>query len=105
MRKVYLLSKTLDPILGTFTGLLAYCLSETNPRSNIQQGHTLQELIPWQWGVWKAERQRVQGVQGSGLSGMDRAVGAGAGVTGASGGTVKDGAEDVDWEKLRRELE
>jgi hypothetical protein len=48
--KVYLLSRTLDPILGVFTGLLAYQLHETNPRSAPPPGHTLRELLSWQWG-------------------------------------------------------
>jgi hypothetical protein len=84
MPKVYLLSRTLDPLLGVFTGLLAYYLHETNPRSAPMEGHRLHELVAWKWGVAKEARA--------------------AGATGAAGG-VADGADGVDWEKLRKELE
>src|SRR5690242_4607973 len=57
MPRVYLLSRTLDPFLGIFTGLLAYHLSESNPRTNVQPGHTLRELINWKWNAWNAERR------------------------------------------------
>ncbi|EIW65825.1 hypothetical protein TREMEDRAFT_35791 [Tremella mesenterica DSM 1558] len=50
MPKIYLLSRTLDPILGIFTGLLAYHLHESNPRSAPPPGHTLRELVRWKWG-------------------------------------------------------
>lgn len=90
MPKVYLLSRTLDPILGVFTGLFAYHLSETNPRSNIPPGHTLRELIPWQWNVWREGRRAKDTLVES------------AG-TAAVGGVVPE--VDSEWERLRKELE
>lgn len=45
----YLLSRTLDPLLGVFTGFLAYYLHETNPRTAPPPGHTLGDLLHWQW--------------------------------------------------------
>jgi hypothetical protein len=90
MPKVYLLSRTLDPILATFTGLLAYHLSETNPRSNIPPGHTLAELVPWQLSVWREERRLKDMAQA-------QAQGMTIGQTGSEG--------DVDWDKIRTELE
>lgn len=99
MPKVYLLSRALDPILGVFTGLLAYHLSETNPRSNIPPGHTLQELIPWQLGVWREERRVRELTQSGGVE-----VPVGVPVIGGKSEGV-DASTDVDWDKIRRELE
>ncbi|WVR08897.1 hypothetical protein IAU60_005956 [Kwoniella sp. DSM 27419] len=56
MAKTYLLSRTLDPILGVFTGILAFHLNETNPRSAPPEGHTLRELAMWKWGESKKLR-------------------------------------------------
>ena len=94
MPKVYLLSRTLDPILGVFTGLLAYHLSETNPRSNIQPGHTLRDLIPWQLDQWKAERRAKELAQ---MSAVKTSPAAGAGAA--------QGDNDLDWDQLSKELE
>ncbi len=52
----YLLSKALDPLLGLFTGLLAYHLHENNPRTAPPPGHTLRELASWQWTLSKQQR-------------------------------------------------
>jgi hypothetical protein len=79
MPKVYLLSRTLDPILAVFTGLLAYHLHETNPRSAPPPGHTLRELASWQWGEMRVRR-------------LERERG-------------EEGAAGEEWEKVRRELE
>ena len=57
MPRVYLLSRTLDPLLGIFTGFLAYHLHETNPRSAPPPGHTLQELVRWQWTEMRRSRE------------------------------------------------
>ncbi|BEI84303.1 hypothetical protein CcaverHIS002_0409070 [Cutaneotrichosporon cavernicola] len=48
MPRNYLLSRTLDPLLGVFTGFLAYYLHETNPRTAPPPGHTLKDLVGWQ---------------------------------------------------------
>lgn len=74
--KVYLLSRTLDPLLGVFTGLLAYQLHETNPRSAPPPGHTLRELISWKWRDHRERRALRETSEG-----------------------------DEAWESVRRELE
>ena len=86
MPKVYLLSRTLDPMLGLFTGLLAYYLHETNPRSAPPPGHSLRELVSWKWGVTR-ERRAMKDLHRD---------------TAGSGSEVIDG---VEWERVRRELE
>lgn len=53
-----LLSRTLDPILGVFTGALAYYLYENNPRSGIQREDRLSELVQWKLAKWKSEREK-----------------------------------------------
>lgn len=53
MAKVYLLSRGLDPVLGVFTGVLAFILSENNPRSAPPPGHTLKALTQWRWAEYK----------------------------------------------------
>ncbi|WVQ74463.1 hypothetical protein IAR50_004064 [Cryptococcus sp. DSM 104548] len=55
--RTYLLSRTLDPILGAFTGVFAYYLNETNPRTAPPPGHTLSELVSWRWNESKQLRQ------------------------------------------------
>ncbi|KAG8916739.1 hypothetical protein FRC02_003619 [Tulasnella sp. 418] len=60
MVRTYLLSKTLDPILGVFTGVVAFRLSETNPRTAPLEGETLGDLLRWRYGKWKASRARVE---------------------------------------------
>jgi hypothetical protein len=74
--KVFLLSRTLDPLLGVFTGLLAFHLHETNPRSAPPAGHTLSELIQWKWSDAKARRELREAGEG-----------------------------DLAWESVQRELE
>lgn len=135
MPKIYLLSRTLDPILGIFTGLLAYKLHETNPRSAPAEGHTLGALLGWRWQLSKdrrAERERLELGGDAGESAAGSASAAAAGVSGAGSvpasgsgakgsviqalgaagqgpaqapATGKSGGEDEMWEKMRRELE
>lgn len=62
--KVFLLSRTLDPLLGVFTGLLAFHLHETNPRSAPPPGHTLSELVQWKWSTAKAQRAMREAGEG-----------------------------------------
>lgn len=59
MARTYLLSRTLDPLLGVFTGLLAFQLHETNPRTTPVPGHTLRELVNWKWAE-SAKRRDAQ---------------------------------------------
>ncbi|KIP09552.1 hypothetical protein PHLGIDRAFT_22907 [Phlebiopsis gigantea 11061_1 CR5-6] len=42
-----LLSRTLDPLLGLFTGLFAYYLYENNPRTAPAERDRLVELVRW----------------------------------------------------------
>ncbi|KAJ8078903.1 hypothetical protein PM082_013187 [Marasmius tenuissimus] len=44
-----LLSRALDPFLGVFSGVLAYYLYETHPRTALPHDQTLRELIKWKW--------------------------------------------------------
>ncbi|KAF8597666.1 hypothetical protein BDV93DRAFT_527256 [Ceratobasidium sp. AG-I] len=55
MPRAYLISKYLDPILGIATGVLAYHLHETNPRTAPPEGQDLRSLIRWKRS---AARQR-----------------------------------------------
>ncbi|KAF8651457.1 hypothetical protein AX16_004756 [Volvariella volvacea WC 439] len=52
-----LLSRSLDPLLGVFTGFLAYYLHETHPRTNLPPGYRLTELIEWKWAKHKQQRE------------------------------------------------
>ncbi|EPQ58030.1 hypothetical protein GLOTRDRAFT_36480 [Gloeophyllum trabeum ATCC 11539] len=52
-----LLSRALDPLLGVFTGLTAYYLYETHPRTAPPPGERLQELAKWKWSRWQQERE------------------------------------------------
>lgn len=61
----YLLSKTLDPLLGVFTGFLAYYLHETNPRTAPPPGHSMKELIQWQWEHSKRKRDEAAALTAS----------------------------------------
>lgn len=44
----------MDPLLGVFTGCLAYYLYETNPRTALPPDQRLGALLQWKW----AKRQR-----------------------------------------------
>ena len=37
------------------TGLLAYRISERNPRTAPAEGNSLGELVEWKWNKWRAE--------------------------------------------------
>ncbi|KAJ7774916.1 hypothetical protein B0H16DRAFT_1508856 [Mycena metata] len=50
-----LLSRALDAGLGILTGIGAYYLHETHPRSNIPHEARLQELIKWKWAKYWAQ--------------------------------------------------
>ncbi|THU87267.1 hypothetical protein K435DRAFT_866319 [Dendrothele bispora CBS 962.96] len=53
-----LLSRTLDTFLGVFTGVLAYYLYETHPRTALPREETLLELIRWKMEKGRQERER-----------------------------------------------
>ncbi|KDQ19605.1 hypothetical protein BOTBODRAFT_28177 [Botryobasidium botryosum FD-172 SS1] len=57
---MYIISRTMDPVLGVFTGLLAYRLYETHPRTAPPPGDTLSELIRWRWAKWQAQRENLK---------------------------------------------
>ncbi|KAF8574016.1 hypothetical protein K439DRAFT_1642502 [Ramaria rubella] len=50
-----LLSRALDPILGIFTGVLAFYLSQTNPRTAPPHEQTLGELLRWKRDKWRRQ--------------------------------------------------
>ncbi|KAF8327184.1 uncharacterized protein EI90DRAFT_3068208 [Cantharellus anzutake] len=54
----YLLSRGLDPLLGVFTGVLAYKMSESNPRTAPPPGDTLVRLVKWKLNSWKSDREQ-----------------------------------------------
>ncbi|TDL21478.1 hypothetical protein BD410DRAFT_804150 [Rickenella mellea] len=66
-----LLSRTLDPVLGVFTGVFAYYLCENNPRTAPQADHKLAELLKWKWEKWqnlRHNRLRAEGERAALLS-------------------------------------
>ncbi|ESK94535.1 hypothetical protein Moror_8002 [Moniliophthora roreri MCA 2997] len=52
-----LLHRVIDPILGVFTGVLAYYLYETHPRTGLPQDQRLTELLKWKRSLSKQEKQ------------------------------------------------
>ncbi|KAH9843059.1 uncharacterized protein C8Q71DRAFT_233570 [Rhodofomes roseus] len=53
-----LLSRTLDPLLGIFTGVFAYYLYENNPRIALPEDQRLGALVQWKLDRWRQERER-----------------------------------------------
>ncbi|KAI0374899.1 hypothetical protein BV20DRAFT_1010639 [Pilatotrama ljubarskyi] len=53
-----LLSRTLDPILGVFTGFLAYYLYESHPRTAMPEELKLKSLLKWKYTKWQKEREQ-----------------------------------------------
>ncbi|KAK0239949.1 hypothetical protein EDD85DRAFT_949803 [Armillaria nabsnona] len=51
-----LLSRGLDPLLGVFTGVLAYYLYETHPRTGLPEEQRLMELARWKMDKWRQEK-------------------------------------------------
>ncbi len=49
--------RSLDPLLGVFTGVFAYYLYENNPRTAPPQQDRLQELITWKRAKWTREQE------------------------------------------------
>jgi hypothetical protein len=48
--------RTLDPLLGIFTGALAFYLHETNPRTAPPPDQRLLALVDWKREKWRRER-------------------------------------------------
>lgn len=53
-----LLRRSLDPALGVFTGVLAFYLRQTNPRTAPPPEETFSALVSWKMRAWKEERRR-----------------------------------------------
>lgn len=51
----------LDPVLGVFTGVLAYYLYENNPRTAPPPDQKLESLVRWKMAKRQAEQQRSVG--------------------------------------------
>jgi len=51
-----LLSRALDPLLGIFTGALAFYLYEINPRTAPEQEQKLDNLVRWKIEKYQASR-------------------------------------------------
>lgn len=49
--------RTLDPLLGIFTGALAFYLHENNPRKAPPPEERLSALVQWKLGKWRQERE------------------------------------------------
>ncbi|CAL1704657.1 unnamed protein product [Somion occarium] len=56
-----LLSRTLDPILGVCTGIFAYYLYETHPRTALPEQERLKELVKWKLEKNKREKEAKLG--------------------------------------------
>jgi len=57
-----LLSRTLDPLLGIFTGVFAYYLYETNPRTAPSPEQKLDALVRWKIEKYQANRTQRDSV-------------------------------------------
>ncbi|KAI9466309.1 hypothetical protein BJY52DRAFT_347637 [Lactarius psammicola] len=51
-----LLSRAVDPVLGIFTGALAYYLYETNPRTAPPPEQKLDSLVRWRIEKYRSTR-------------------------------------------------
>jgi hypothetical protein len=56
-RSVFTRRRTLDPVLGIFTGLFAFYLNENNPRTAPPEDQRLSTLVQWKMDQWKAQRE------------------------------------------------
>ncbi|KAF8274921.1 hypothetical protein EI94DRAFT_1560010, partial [Lactarius quietus] len=52
----YVLSSAIDPVLGVFTGALAYYLYETNPRTAPPPEQKLDSLVRWKVEKYRSTR-------------------------------------------------
>lgn len=51
-----LLNRALDPLLGVFTGVLAYYMAEANPRTAPPREESLGELLRWKRDKWRRQK-------------------------------------------------
>jgi hypothetical protein len=49
----------LDPLVGVFTGFLAYYLHETHPRTALHPEEKLSELLRWKYNKYQQKRRDV----------------------------------------------
>ncbi|RPD66144.1 hypothetical protein L226DRAFT_609041 [Lentinus tigrinus ALCF2SS1-7] len=80
-----LLSRSMDPILGVFTGIFAYYLYEKHPRTAMPEELRLMSLLRWKREKWQQERERK--LLGTGEEAIDwQAIEASAEVEGKGSG-------------------
>jgi len=60
-----LLSRTLDPLLGIFTGAFAYYLYETNPRTAPAPEQKLDHLVRWKIEKYRSNRVKRDSAEAS----------------------------------------
>lgn len=53
-----LVRRFLDPGLGVFTGVLAFYLRQTNPRTAPPPEETFSALLSWKMQAWRDERRK-----------------------------------------------
>lgn len=56
---ILMFPRGLDPLLGVFTGFLAYYLHENHPRTALQPEEKLSELLRWKYNKYQQERRDV----------------------------------------------
>jgi len=54
---LYLLTRSLDPFLGVFTGVFAFFLDEIHPRTARREEDTLIELLRWKYRRFQEKRR------------------------------------------------
>ncbi|KAK7693493.1 hypothetical protein QCA50_003061 [Cerrena zonata] len=58
-----LLSRTLDPVLGVCTGIFAYYLYESHPRTALPEQDRLLPLLKWKLEKGRKEREAALGAE------------------------------------------
>ncbi|PFH54290.1 hypothetical protein AMATHDRAFT_135410 [Amanita thiersii Skay4041] len=58
-----LLSRSMDTLLGIFSGFLAYYLHETHPRTTLPPEQKLLPLLRWKWSKYQERSQNLQSLQ------------------------------------------
>lgn len=56
-------NRSLDPLLGVFTGVFAFYLHQTNPRTAPPPGESLKELIEWKRAKSMESRSKSLGAR------------------------------------------
>lgn len=54
------LRRPLDTLLGVFSGILAYYLNETHPRTARPPEQKLLPLLRWKWAKYQEQRTKQQ---------------------------------------------